>query len=90
MNVHLLTQRYAAGKEVIVMEQAQALAIVRSLSDGVDPESGEVFPPESAYQRPQVVRPVKRYAVLERQALTGKYFPGNCLELNIVKMELFR
>ena len=38
------------------MDQAQALAIVRSLANGVDPESGEVFPPESAYQRPQVVR----------------------------------
>ena len=38
------------------MDQAQALAVVRSLADGVDPESGEVFPPESTYQRPQVVR----------------------------------
>jgi len=38
------------------MEQVQALTIVRSLADGVDPESGEVFPPESAYQRPQTVR----------------------------------
>ena len=32
------------------MEQAQALAVVRSLANGVDPETGEVFPPESAYQ----------------------------------------
>ena len=38
------------------MDQAQALAVVRSLANGVDPESGEVFPPESAYQRPLVVR----------------------------------
>ena len=45
------------------MEQAQALAIVRSLADGVDPESGEMFPPESAYQRPQVVRAL--YAAAE-------------------------
>lgn len=45
------------------MEQAQALAIVRSLADGVDPESGEVFPPESTYQRPQVVRAL--YAAAE-------------------------
>jgi hypothetical protein len=37
------------------MDAAQALAVVRSLANGVDPESGEVFPPESAYQRPQVV-----------------------------------
>jgi hypothetical protein len=45
------------------MEQAQALAIVRSLAAGVDPESGEVFPPESAYQRPQIVRAL--YAAAE-------------------------
>lgn len=45
------------------MEQAQALAIVRSLADGVDPESGEVFPTESAYQRPQIVRAL--YAAAE-------------------------
>lgn len=38
------------------MDAAQALAVVRSLANGVDPESGEVFPPESAHQRPQVVR----------------------------------
>ena len=38
------------------MESAQALAVVRSLANGVDPESGEVFPSESAYQRPQIVR----------------------------------
>ena len=28
------------------MDQAQALAVVRSLANGVDPESGEVFTPE--------------------------------------------
>jgi len=38
------------------MEQAQALAIMKSLANGVDPENGEVFPAEGAYQRPQTVR----------------------------------
>ena len=38
------------------MDANQALAVVRSLANGVDPETGEVFPPESAYQRPLVVR----------------------------------
>src|SRR3954453_23058006 len=38
------------------MDAAQALTVVRSLANGVDPVSGEVFRPESAYQRPQVVR----------------------------------
>lgn len=50
------------------MDAAQALAVVRSLSNGVDPESGEIFPPESAYQRPQVVRALyEAAAALERQ-----------------------
>ena len=49
------------------MESAQALAVVRSLASGVDPESGEVFPPESAYQRPLVVRALYEAAsALER------------------------
>jgi hypothetical protein len=49
------------------MDSAQALAIVRSLANGVDPESGEVFAPDSAYQRPQVVRALYEAATaLER------------------------
>ena len=49
------------------MDQSQALAMVRSLANGVDPESGEVFPPESAYQRPQIVRALYEAAsALER------------------------
>jgi hypothetical protein len=50
------------------MDATQALAVVRSLANGVDPESGEIFPPESAYQRPQVVRALyEAAAALERQ-----------------------
>lgn len=49
------------------MDAGQALSVVRSLANGVDPESGEVFPPESAYQRPQVVRALYEAATaLER------------------------
>ena len=49
------------------MDSAQALAVVRSLANGVDPESGEVFPPESVYQRPQTVRALYEAATaLER------------------------
>jgi hypothetical protein len=50
------------------MDLAQSLAVVRSLANGVDPESGEVFSAESPYQRPLVVR--ARYeaaSALERQ-----------------------
>ena len=45
------------------MNQTEALSIVRSLANGVDPESGEVFPAESAYQRAQTVRAL--YAAAE-------------------------
>src|SRR5712664_327494 len=49
------------------MDSAQALAVVRSLANGVDPESGEVFPAESPYQRPQTVRALYEAATaLER------------------------
>src|SRR3954465_10916608 len=49
------------------MDAAQALTVVRSLANGVDPESGEVFPSESTYQRPQVVRALyEAAAALER------------------------
>lgn len=50
------------------MDSAQALAVVRSLANGVDPDSGEVFPPDSTYQRPQIVRALFEAATaLERQ-----------------------
>src|SRR6266436_914213 len=66
MGVHLTTGRFC-GEEVNQMEQSQALAVVRSLANGVDPESGEVFPPDSAYQRPLVVRALYEAATaLER------------------------
>lgn len=45
------------------MEQAEALAVVRSLANGVDPQTGETFEPQSAYQRPQTVRAL--YAAAE-------------------------
>ena len=38
------------------MNEMQALNIVRALADGVDPESGEVYPPQSPYQKPDTVR----------------------------------
>ena len=49
------------------MDAIQALTVVRSLANGVDPETGEIFPAESAYQRPQVVRALYEAATaLER------------------------
>jgi hypothetical protein len=50
------------------MDETQALAVVRSLANGIDPTSGEVFPPESVYQRPDVVRALfMATGALERQ-----------------------
>lgn len=50
------------------MDANQALAVVRSLANGIDPVTGEVFPAESAYQRPDVVRALYEAASsLERQ-----------------------
>ena len=38
------------------MNQSEALQVVRTLANGVDPQSGEVFAPESPYQRADTVR----------------------------------
>ena len=38
------------------MNQPEVVQVLRSLSEGVDPQTGEVFPPERPYQRPQIIR----------------------------------
>lgn len=49
------------------MNATQALSVVRSLANGVDPESGEVFPADSPYQRAATVRALYQAAdALER------------------------
>lgn len=49
------------------MDSAQALSIVKLLANGMDPDSGESFPSDSPYQRPQVVRALHEAATaLER------------------------
>ena len=51
------------------MNASEALGIVRSLASGVDPVTGDAFPEESAYQRPQIVRALyEAVAALERSA----------------------
>ena len=45
------------------MNQTEALSVVRSLANGVDPESGEVFAADSVYQRAHTVRAL--YAAAE-------------------------
>lgn len=38
------------------MELQTVLSTLRQLADGIDPATGEVFPPDSPYQQPQTVR----------------------------------
>jgi glutathione S-transferase len=50
------------------MELFESLKILQALADGADPETGEVFPADSPYQRPQVVRALMTAVrALERQ-----------------------
>ena len=51
------------------MNNTEALSVIRSLANGVDPENGEVFPADSPYQRAQTVRALFAAAeALEKQA----------------------
>lgn len=38
------------------MQTSEALKIIQALADGADPNTGEIFPENSPYQHPQVVR----------------------------------
>jgi hypothetical protein len=38
------------------VEIDQALGIIRTLADGIDPFTGEVYPPASPYQNPQTLK----------------------------------
>ena len=38
------------------MEACEAVKIVQTLADGVDPHTGSVFPLNSPYQHPQTIR----------------------------------
>jgi len=38
------------------MESHKALGIIESLADGVNPFTGEIFPEDSPYQNPEVIR----------------------------------
>jgi len=46
------------------MEESKAVAILSALAKGVNPSTGEVFPSDSAYQQPDIVRAL--YTALER------------------------
>lgn len=50
------------------MELTEAISILKRLADGVDPETGEVFPEDSPYQRANTTRAL--YAALQRLELS--------------------
>ena len=43
-------------REVKVMELSEALIIIQLLSEGIDPETGEVLEDESTFNKSQVIR----------------------------------
>ncbi|HSW12091.1 MAG TPA: hypothetical protein VLI06_04580 [Solimonas sp.] len=53
------------------MEQTQALEIIRSLASGIDPATGEVFPPDSAWQQPDIIRALHLAATALQQAASS-------------------
>lgn len=56
------------------MEHAHALQILHALANGVDPASGEAFPPGSPYQRAETVRALFAAAqALERAARFARH-----------------
>lgn len=62
------------------MNHSEALSVVRSLANGVDPESGEVFPADSVYQRAQTVRALYEASsaleIVERRARRMAQLPA--------------
>lgn len=69
------------GVWVKTMQTSEALKILQALADGVNPDTGEVFPAESPYQHPQVVRALMTaIRLLERQQnreRRTRLLPGN-------------
>ena len=59
------------------MEIAEARKVIRYLADGMDPLTGEMFPMDSPYQQPQVIRSL--YMAVEamgRQKKSEKFDPS--------------
>jgi hypothetical protein len=63
------------------MQTTEALKILQALADGVDPGTGEVFPPESPYQHPQVVRAlmtaIRALEMQQERERKARSLPGN-------------
>jgi len=59
------------------METVEARKIIRNLADGIDPVTGEVFPMDSPYQHPQVIRSLyAALATMDRQKKARQVDPS--------------
>ena len=57
--------------ETFYMELDKAILIIKALSDGIDPNTGEQFPEDSPYQSPNTVRALfTALTALEKQQKT--------------------
>jgi hypothetical protein len=59
------------------MDQDKALAILKSLAEGIDPHGGGHFPPDSPYQRPDVVRALYTAVECNQTKAVAKAGPTN-------------
>lgn len=74
----------ASGKGSSAMELSEARTIVKTLAEGVDPVTGEVFAPDSPYNHPQVIRAlftVHSYALGPRSKMSPEERRRQNLEL---------
>jgi hypothetical protein len=65
------------------MEIRQAHRIVRTLAQGVDPNSGEVFAPDSPYNEPTIIRALFTVCEFVRQAKKPRLTPQDLRRENL-------
>ena len=66
------------------MDINHSIAILNTLANGVDPTSGEVFPRESVYNHPEIIRALYNcLEVLKHPAKKGKRTPQEKQQDNI-------
>ena len=54
------------------MDNQQALAVISALSEGIDPETGELLPAESSFNKPQVIRALFSAKTCIQQAINAE------------------
>lgn len=59
------------------MNLGKALEVLKKLAEGIDPFTGEVFPPDSPYQNVQTVRALYKAIYLIEKVQSKKTRPSN-------------